>query len=79
MSDCTGVYCCTKDFSTGGGCGKVTNQILGRGSVATLLKRHLLAENDVKGPGDPIRRWRVIPTEKKKRSAPTVVRLSGME
>ena len=28
MSDCTEVDCCTMDFSTGGGCGKVTNQIL---------------------------------------------------
>ena len=29
-------------------CGKVTNQILGRGSVATYLRRHLLVENDTK-------------------------------
>ena len=59
-------------------CGKVTNQMMGRGSLSTQLRRHPLAENDAKGPGDPIRKWKVIRTEKI-RSAPIVVRLVGME
>ena len=56
MSDCTEVNCCTKDFSTGGGCGKVTIQNFVRGSVTTYLRRHLLVENEAMGPGDLTRR-----------------------
>ena len=50
------------DFSTGGGCGKVTNQMMGRGSVTTQLRRHLLVVNEATGPSDPIRRWKAIST-----------------
>ena len=43
-------------------CGKVTYQILGRGSVTTQLRCHLLVEYDAKGPSYPIRRWKAIST-----------------
>ena len=40
------------DFSTGGGCGKGPNQILGRGSVTTQLMRHFQKESHAIGPND---------------------------
>ena len=58
--------------------GKVSNRMMGRGSVDTQLRHYRLAENDAKGPGYSIRRWKAIPTEKR-RPAPIVVRLMGME